>query len=106
MAPSSATQIVSAIITPALLILATSSLITATAHRLSGILERVRDLAKDVEADEKVVSKKKHDFLVAQLEKATRRARLIQRAMVSLYLALGCGILTSVTVGVGTVLGF
>lgn len=73
---------------------------------MSGILERVRDLARDIEAEEKNASKGRHDFLVTQLQKATRRARLIQRAMVSLYLALGCGILTSVIVGVGTVAGF
>ncbi len=105
--PTTSAQIVSAIITPALLILATSSLITATAHRISGILERVRDLAKEVEIEGKgAPSKKKHDFLVAQLFKATVRAKLIQRAMVCLYMSLGSAILTSVTVGVGTVMGF
>jgi len=40
-----------------------------------------------------------------QLLKGSRRARLLQRALATLYLALGSLILTSVCVGVGAAVG-
>jgi hypothetical protein len=104
MLTSSATEVISAIVTPAILILATSSLITATASRQSRLLERVRSLTDNIENPTGLVEGKRK-FLILQLLKAATRTRLIQRALVCLYIALGCLILTSVAVGVSSVAG-
>ena len=46
----SAPSIISAVVAPAILILACSSLITTTANRLSLLLDRVRELTKEMES--------------------------------------------------------
>ena len=101
MITSSATEVISAIVTPAILILACSSLIAATANRQSRLLERVRDLTNEIdELREKETLGDKRDFFVAQLLKAARRTKFIQQAMLYLYLSLAALILTSVAVGI------
>ena len=100
-----AIEVISAIVTPAILILACSSLITATANRQSRILERVRELTKEVEGLQKTGGGDKREFLVSQLIKASARTRLIQRSLSYLYLSLGALILTSVGIGVGSTAG-
>jgi hypothetical protein len=104
MLTSSGTEVISAIVTPAILILATSSLISATASRQSKILERVRSLSDDIEMPTGLAEGKRK-FLLTQILKATTRTRLIQRALLCLYLSLGALILTSVAVGVSSVAG-
>lgn len=96
-----ATEVISAIVTPAILILSCSSLITATANRQSKLLERVRDLTTDVEKFQSAYEEKRR-FLGSQLMKATLRARLVQRALLSLYLSLGSLVLTVVLMGVSS----
>jgi hypothetical protein len=101
---SQAPSIISAVVAPALLILVCSSLITTTANRLSLLLDRVRELTREMEAFQAVPPGKvrsKREFIAAQLNRGARRARLLQRALATLYLALGALILTSVCVGVG-----
>lgn len=100
----SATEVISGIVTPAILILGTSSLITATANRQSRLLERVRELTKEIEALSPAKGDK-YEFLISQLRKATSRTRLVQRALVNLYLSLGGLIFTSVGVGISAVAG-
>lgn len=100
-----AIEVISAIVTPAILILATSSLITATANRQSRLLERVRDLTREVEGMGKGAVGEKRDFLASQLVKASARTRLIQRSLAYLYLSLGVLILTCVLIGMGSLTG-
>ena len=95
-------SIISAVVAPAILILACSSLITTTANRLSLLLDRVRYLTNEVESG---VGENKRQFIASQLGKGANRARLLQRALATLYLALGSLILTSVGVGVGAASG-
>lgn len=95
-------SIVSAVVTPAILILACSSLITTTAHRLSMLLDRVRELTHETESpSSSQISEKKKVFVASQLLKATRRTQFLQRTLATLYLALGSLILTSVCIGIG-----
>lgn len=103
-----AIPIISAVVAPALLILACSSLITTTANRLSLLLDRVRQLTREMETlqtDRSGSPESKRTFVAMQLLKGSRRARLLQRALATLYLALGSLILTSVCVGVGAAVG-
>ena len=100
--------IISAVVAPALLILACSSLITTTANRLSLLLDRVRQLTREMETaqgEPSTASENKRPFIAAQLIQGSRRARLLQRTLATLYLALGSLILTSVGVGFGAAIG-
>lgn len=103
-----AQPIISAVVAPALLILACSSLITTTANRLSLLLSRVRKLTQEMEIfydNPKDGHPNKRGYVAAQLRKGTERAQLLQRSLATLYLALGSLVLTSVCVGVGAASG-
>lgn len=97
--------VLSAMITPAVMILATGSLILTTTNRLVRVIDRVREMLPefekqaDLEAqDERSVEKRL--MLFQQLDRATVRARLIQKALTRLYTALSLFLATSVTLGV------
>ena len=86
----SSTKILTALITPAVLISASGTLIFSTSARLGRIFDRVNALKADLEgllagtlahADERLA------FLRTQLELQRVRARLIQKAMAALYTA-------------------
>lgn len=98
----SALEVLSAMITPAVLILASGSLIMTTSSRSIRCIDRVRERASELETlgeemDELTVAKRKH--LHSQLEINTRRARLLQKAMSRLYIGISFFIATSVSVG-------
>ena len=100
---STVLSVLSAMITPAVLLLATGSLITTTSNRSIRCVDRVRERAAELEAlgetqDEHTNAKRQH--LYSQLEINTRRARLLQKALSRLYLAIGCFVATSVSIGV------
>ena len=97
--------VLSAMITPAALILATSSLILTTTNRLTRVVDRVRTMLPEFEEqarseyhDEKTEERRK--MLFGQLDRATFRARMIQKAITRLYLALSVFLATSVSLGV------
>jgi len=104
---SSVLDVLSAMITPAVLILASSSLLITTSSRSIRCVDRVRERAEELEAlgtgtDEVTEARRNH--LYAQLEINTRRARLLQRAMARLYIGISFFIATSVSIGVITLL--
>ncbi|HWW62636.1 MAG TPA: DUF2721 domain-containing protein, partial [Thermoanaerobaculia bacterium] len=104
----SALEVLSAMITPAVLILASGSLILTTSNRLTRVLDRVREMAKEVESlgdSTDARADDKRTLLFAQLERATRRARLLQHAMTRLYLGLTMFVATSVGIGVIALVG-
>jgi hypothetical protein len=94
--------VLSAMITPAVLILASGSLIMTTSARSIRCIDRVRERAEELEAlgtatDEVTETKRKH--LYSQLQINTRRARLLQRAMSRLYAGISFFIATSIAIG-------
>jgi hypothetical protein len=96
-------QVLSAMITPAVLILASSSLLLTTSTRSIRCIDRVRERTDELEklgtaTDEATERRRKH--LYEQLEVNIRRARLLQRAMSRLYLGISFFIGTSVSIGV------
>jgi len=102
---SSAIAVLTAMITPAVLISACGSMILSTSSRLGRVVDRVRALSdRWLEASDKEVqpadSAERHAFIFEQLDKLTSRARLLQRSMVVFYLALGMFVATSVAIGV------
>ncbi len=100
---TSAVAVLTAMITPAVLISACGSMILSTSHRLGRVVDRVRALSDKLDelfgkgADE---TKDRQTIIFAQLDKLTSRARILQRAMVTFYLALGMFVATSVAIGV------
>lgn len=104
---NSTIEFLTAMITPALLISATGSLVLSTSTRLGRVVDRVRELEKRlsemiVEEDKESIPlyEKRLDTIVYLLDKVTTRARILQKAMSAFYYGLGFFILTSVTIAV------
>jgi len=105
---SSAVAVLTAMITPAVLISACGSMILSTSTRLGRVVDRVRALSDKLEElAQKTTSETRHRQAVIfdQLDKLTSRARILQRAMVSFYLCLGMFVATSVAIGVVAIVG-
>jgi hypothetical protein len=103
--PSNALAVLTAMITPAVLISACGALIFSTASRLGRVIDRVRflaarfeELARNPAADE--MATERLALLQAQLERQTTRARLIQRSLVAYYSSVGIFVATSVAIAV------
>jgi hypothetical protein len=84
-----AQAIVAAMITPALLILASASLIATVLVRLARIVDRVRKLA-DVEPARRIPG---------EIERHARRATLAQRALVCFFSAIVCVVCGGFAIG-------
>jgi hypothetical protein len=96
--------LLSAMITPAVLISACGTLIFSTSSRLGRIVDRVRDLSGVVE---KLYAGAVSDFpderrdeVERQLASHAQRGRLIQRSLTSFYLSLGLFVATTISIGV------
>lgn len=102
---SSAISVLSSMLTPAILILAAASILSTVSSRLIRVMDRVRELAKEIrrlartEAAGRIESERR-DFLFHLLRISSRRARLLQKALSSLYAAIGAFIVTSIAIGV------
>ena len=86
-------EILSAMITPAVLISASGTLVLSTSVRLARVVDRVRTLSATLEelfhaAAADGIAAARREEVERQLGLQTRRGRLIQRALTSFYLAL------------------
>lgn len=91
----------SAMITPAVLIMASSSLILATSQRLGRVMERARRLNDDFKKmDPKIPVTEVENNLYYVLTLAMKRAKLLQRSLSNLYISLSLFIATSVSIGI------
>lgn len=102
---NSALAVLTAMITPAVLISACGALILSTSTRLGRVTDRVRllidrfeELAKGDAEVELYEERRAHTF--DQLDRLTTRSRLLQRSMTVFYLALGVFVATSVGIGI------
>ena len=98
-------SIFTAMLTPAVLILATGSLLLTTSNRATRVIDRIREMMSEVErlvGVEDAVADEKRTLLFAQIQRSTLRARFLQRALSLLYLALGMFVVTSISIGVLT----
>lgn len=102
---NSTIEFLTAMVTPALLISATGSLVLSTSTRMGRVIDRVRQLEERL--SELIYRENKEDVplydrrvevIVDLLDKVTSRSRILQRAMVTFYYGLGFFILTSVTI--------
>jgi hypothetical protein len=97
--------ILSSMITPAVLILATGSLIMTTSQRLSRVIERVRKISQEFMMIEKSADidsaiEVKRRTLYELLKKSAKRSKLLTRAMTYLYISLGLFVATSLALGI------
>jgi hypothetical protein len=98
-----AIELLSAMITPAVLISASGTLILSTSTRLARVVDRVRDLANLSETlftasgGARFVELRVRD-IDRQLNIQTRRGRLLQRALTCFYVALGIFVGTAIAI--------
>jgi hypothetical protein len=102
-APQNALAVLTAMITPAVLISACGALIFSTSTRLGRVIDRTRilserfqELAAHPEKDD--MSEERRALIFTQLDRQTSRARLIQRAMAAFYTALGTFVAATVAI--------
>jgi hypothetical protein len=98
--------VLGAMLTPAVLISACGLLILSTSARLTRVVDRVRGMIGQLEAllgrPENELARMRHQHLERQLGLLTRRGRLIQRALTSLYLSLGIFVATILAIALTT----
>ena len=101
---SSAVAALGAMLTPALFLLATGSILATTSGRVGRVIDRVRVLARRVEELDRVEPSPEHnrrrEHVHALMAVAATRTRLLQKAMTWLYLSVAGFVLTSVSIGV------
>jgi hypothetical protein len=102
---SSAVAVLTAMITPAVLISACGSMILSTSARLGRVVDRVRALSDKLEeitekGSPSDVARERQAVIFEQLDKLTSRARILQRSMVTFYMGLGMFVATSVAIGI------
>ena len=105
METASAIAVLTAMITPAVLISACGSMILSTSARLGRVVDRVRALSDRLEeitnkAVDALDLTERQSVIFKQLDKLTSRARILQRCMVTFYVSLGLFVATSVAIGI------
>ncbi|UBV41922.1 DUF2721 domain-containing protein [Deinococcus taeanensis] len=104
-------QVLTAMITPAVLISGAGTLLMSTSSRLGRVTDRVRQLTArfKVLVTEggrlEPLARDEKRMIVQQLPRLARRSRIIVRAMTALYLAVALLVLTSILIGGGALLG-
>lgn len=97
--------VLTTMITPAVLISACGALILSTSVRLGRVVDRVRALSDRFEElarktpEEVVLFEERLELTFTQLDWLTSRARHLQRAMTTFYIALGLFVATTVAIG-------
>src|SRR5215831_15597162 len=97
--------LLSAMITPAVLISACGTLIFSTSNRLGRIVDRVRELGSLLQqlagSEDEFKDERRREF-DRQLSSHAARTQLIQRALTSFYAAVGAFVATAVAIALVT----
>ena len=107
----SALSVLSAMITPAVLISGAGTLLLSTSNRLGRTTDRVRTLTARFkvlvtpEGRAAPLAREEKRLILSQLPRLSRRTRFIQRAMQSLYLAVALLVGSSIWIGGAALLG-
>src|ERR1044071_8916380 len=101
---TSSLAVLTAMITPAVLISASGTMILSTSTRLGRVVDRVRSLSDRLQAatgdETDEFYEERLAMIYGQLDKLTSRSRLLQRALTTFYLAVGIFVATSFAIGV------
>lgn len=110
---NSTLEFLTAMVTPALLISATGSLVLSTSTRLGRVVDRVRNLEERLsgliyteDKNDVPLYDKRVEVIVDLLDKVTSRSRILQRAMAAFYYGLGMFVLTSVTIALAAIFNY
>lgn len=109
--PAGPADVLSAMITPVVLISASGTLILSTSQRLARVMDRVRKLTEQADAltppagtlDDEAADKRA--VVVGSLEKLMSRLRLLQAALLTLYSAVGLLVGSSLALGLTGAIG-
>lgn len=98
-------EVLGAMITPAVLISASGVLVLSTSNRVGRTVDRVRALETEVErlqlsTESASANEAKRKLLADQLSQLSERAVLLRSAMTALYTAIGLLVGTSILVGI------
>lgn len=100
---TSSLAVLTAMITPAVLISASGTMILSTSTRLGRVVDRVRVLSDRLEeisrSTELEFIEERREMIFDQLDKLTSRSRLLQRGLTVFYMAVGIFVATSVAIG-------
>lgn len=105
-------NVLTAMITPAVLISGAGTLLMSTSARLGRSTDRVRVLTarfKDLVSEEgqrEPLAREEKQMIVRQLPRLTRRTRYLQRALRAFYVAVALLVGTSILIGVGELGGW
>ena len=110
-AVTSSLAVLTAMITPAVLISASGTLILSTSTRLGRVVDRVRSLSDRLEdlshgnpAGTEFIEERRV-MIFDQLDKLTSRSRLLQRGLTTFYIAVAVFVATSVAIGLVAISG-
>lgn len=104
-------NVLSAMITPAVLISGAGTLIMSTSTRLGRSTDRVRGLTArfkvlvSEEGQKEPMARQEKALIIGQLPRLTRRTRYLHRALRAFYLAVAFLVLTSILIGVDSLMG-
>lgn len=98
-------RIISAMITPAILILAAGSLVASTLTRPARIVDRARDLLDHIEEKRKTGDEGRVQTLTSWLWAYARRASLAERALTLFYIAIGSFVAASLAITIDSLTG-
>jgi hypothetical protein len=102
-------EVLTAMITPAVLISASGTLVLSTSNRLSRVVDRVRTMVKDAatlqRTENAAEAAGQREYLVRQVRTLTARVTFLRTALSVLYAAIGLFIATSIAVGIVSALG-
>jgi hypothetical protein len=96
-------EVLSAMITPSVLISATGLLVLSTSNRLSRVVDRVRSVASQVRNLDRTTDVRNTKFIQGQLQILSKRAILLRSALTSLYIAITMFIATSILLAIVSV---
>ncbi|CAG0990477.1 hypothetical protein ANRL2_03151 [Anaerolineae bacterium] len=105
---SLAISVLSAVITPVVLISATALLTLSTSTRVSRVLERARNASELLEELEKTRqgeagTEERYSILLIQFKRARRRSELLSRALGAQYASISAFAAASVAIGAASV---
>ena len=105
------TPVLSAMITPAVLISGAGTLLMSTSARVGRATDRLRTITarfKELtgpQAEHEPLAADERHMLMEQLPRLARRIRYLQRAMITFYLAVGTLVTTSILIGMDALIG-
>lgn len=106
--PALGGDVLAGMITPALLISASGTLVLSTSNRLSRVVDRVRVLTAEAERSRTVPhpesGRRRAELITGQLQLLSKRAVLLRSSMTALYAAIGFLIATSIGVALVVIL--